>query len=343
MYVAACAAVALIGIIQIVLVIQMARHLHAEGISVLPATLPLMQLASAVLTLLLLQPLSTSARDITAAIAAVLLAVATALDPLLLRRIVSAQNAETELAREKLLGEQLDIQRQHLASVTATLEQARSIRAGMLHKVGSIDGLLARGEDGQALLQLEQMVGSLGPARVRLCGNPVADALLAMKMERCDELGIAHSVNAVVPADLPLSGTETCALFANIVDNAIHACEVVPEGRRTLSLDAHAAGGFYVVRVKNSCASPDELRALERESAALRPDSGQISAESARPGHHQRTGNARGQGLSEHGWGLVILEQLAQRHGGRLETHRDERGSQDGPTFTTTVLLDLSR
>ncbi|MBS5479355.1 MAG: hypothetical protein KHY83_11935, partial [Coriobacteriia bacterium] len=41
--------------------------------------------------------------------------------------------------------------------------------------------------------------------------------------------------------------------------------------------------------------------------------------------------------------GLVILEQLAQRHGGRLETRRDERGSQNGPTFTTTVLLDLNR
>ena len=387
-----CAVVGICGVFLVGLALWLARKLNLRGLGLFSALLPLLQLAAAALSLALLAGVDPASlpqpgiRDILAVATAALLVVAAALDPLLVRRLLAAEEADTERAREELLHQQLAIQRQHLSDVSATLEQAKRIRKDMAREVGGVRDELAAGRDGQALARLEAMVGGLSPSHRRVCENPVADALLSLKRERCAELGIRCEMNVDAPANLPLSSTEICALFANVVDNAIHACELVPPERRSLELDAHEAGGYYVVRATNSCASADELAgpgharkareegadenagdagvseargersgagiarpnarpqapAAPQASSAPSTPASPLGPEARHPRRSPRTGNPRGTGLSEHGWGLVILQELAQRHAGRLETHRDDRpDAQDGPTFTTTVMLDL--
>lgn len=393
-----CVAVGIVGVFLIGITIWLVRQLNLRGFGLFSALLPLLQLMAAALCLVMLagiDPASQSqqgTRDTLAATTAGLLVVAAALDPLLVRRLLAAEKADTERAREELLREQLEIQKQHLKDVGATLEQARRIQEDMAREVGGVRDDLASGRDEQVLARLEAMVGGLSSSPSRICENPVADALLSLKRERCAELGIACEMNVDAPTDLPLSSVEICALFANVVDNAIHACELVPAERRALRLDAHEAGGYYVVRATNSCPSADELAgpghargagegprsevalgaassevnptsvsgataegacgnasgpcstesgAVAQDPAATGPSS-PLGPEAASPRRSPLTGNPRGTGLSEHGWGLVILQELAQRHAGRLETHRDDRpDAQDGPTFTTTVMLDL--
>jgi len=106
-----------------------------------------------------------------------------------------------------------------------------------------------------------------------------------------------------IPEELPVPGVELYAVFANVLDNAIKACGGTPD-TCFIDLKAHMAGGFFVFKAVNSAAT------------AFR-----------KPRSRDR--------LSEHGWGLSILQEIAARHGGELKTE------QTAHTFQTTIWLKL--
>ena len=67
----------------------------------------------------------------------------------------------------------------------------------------------------------------------RFCKNVVLDAVLSSFFERAQERGIVMESQLTIPDTLPVDATELSTVFANALENAIHACEKVsPEQRR---------------------------------------------------------------------------------------------------------------
>nr|WP_243152325.1 GHKL domain-containing protein [Pseudoflavonifractor sp. 524-17] len=63
-----------------------------------------------------------------------------------------------------------------------------------------------------------------------------------------------------VPADFPVDDVDLCALFANLLDNAIGACGEVEPARRRITLSAGVRAGFLTVEVVNAAAGSRRIR-----------------------------------------------------------------------------------
>lgn len=60
-------------------------------------------------------------------------------------------------------------------------------------------------------------------------GNVMADAIVNSKVSLAKAKHIQLDVTVKIPKELPVSDVEFCVLFGNLMDNAIEACEKIPE------------------------------------------------------------------------------------------------------------------
>lgn len=249
-------------------------------------------------------------------------------DLMLFKALSEAEETALAQARASLLEEQVEAQRQHLPRLSAELKRAREVRAELKGQLQEVDQLLARREGERASAELTQAVSALDPAVPPLCAHRAVDALVALKARVCEEAGIRAIFELDVPATVPIPSVDLCAVFSNLLDNALHACEKVEQPRRRLHLKARVVSGYLVVEAENSCL-PDDGREASRPRVGVGRDDGIAKVPGVSESRHTR-------GLSEHGWGLSILESLAKRHEGSLSLE------QSGGVFRTTVALKMN-
>ena len=84
-----------------------------------------------------------------------------------------------------------------------------------------LDEYLAQLE--QDLDQVNQLIES---------GNVNLDAILNSKISLALKNGIEVDYKATCPEELTVSDIDLCALIGNLIDNAVEACEKLPEGER---------------------------------------------------------------------------------------------------------------
>lgn len=239
------------------------------------------------------------------AAAGVAAAVCVAADALLVRKVRESVRAELAAERVRILEEQLGLQKEYRAALEQEAAQAQGVLEAMAGELRQLDEQLRSG-DSDACVQ-DACRTMLLPARSRLCENVVVDALLTAKLQACERAGIRAAFRVEVPQDVPLPAVDVCATFSNVLDNAINACEAVGQGERWVDVRARIDGGYLVVKASNSCS----------------PAAAEAQAASARGGAPFR----------EHGWGLTILQGLADRYDGSLSTQ------QSGETWQTALML----
>ena len=230
------------------------------------------------------------------ALVAVVGALCGPVDLVLFKALEESEKRELSRERVRLLEEQLQAQEQYLRRLSADIDEARRVREDVARELAAVDDLLQRQEAEQASRGLMKAVGIMDSSCKRSCEHQVVDALVSMKAAVCAERGIRLELDLALADDVSLPSVELCAVFSNLLDNAVSACGKVPEGARFIKLKARVDAGYLAVRMENSCApaEPGEARRAPRRS--------------------------RGDRLPEHGWGLNILKTLADRHDGTLET-----------------------
>lgn len=223
--------------------------------------------------------------------------------------LVSAAEYAVAFERTRILKEQTSAQEEQFAYAEQWQQEADEFRAGLAKCLHAAYDAVVRGDDAAAQRFLGDVTDAVKPRSRRWCQNQALDALLSFKVAQLEEAGIAISCQVDAPAEMPLSSTELCAVFSNLLDNAKRACEALPAGERTAELKAGMQGNMFVVRMEN-------VKATEAAFSSRRK-------------------TASGDALPEHGWGLSILEIIARRHDGVFEA-RDEGGR-----FCTMVALAL--
>ncbi len=232
-------------------------------------------------------------------------------DLLLFRALREAEEKDLAEERVRLLEEQLQAQKEYGVRLDADAKEARRIREDVAAELRSVDALLASQEVDKASENMMRAVDMMGASRVHFCEHRVVDALVSLKARVCEEEGIRTDFRLDVPDDLGIPSIDVCAAFSNVLDNAVHACREVASGERFIALRARVAGGCLVIDAENSC----------------------VPAEGA---GRKAKDRSRGRGLAEHGWGLTILECLAERHEGSLQVARE------GGVFRTSVMLSAA-
>ena len=138
-------------------------------------------------------------------------------------------------------------------------------------------------------------------------GNVMADALLSGKLAAAQAKGIALHVKAQIPKGLAMSDVELCALLGNLIDNAMEACEKLPENERFLRV--------YIDRFK---------------------DQFYLSVQNSSPAVVREKGSFRTTKSGTHGFGLFRIDRIAKKYNGYVNRQYEEG------IFATELMIPMT-
>lgn len=189
---------------------------------------------------------------------------------------------ETELTK---LQSEMKLEQQHYSQLEAHQQELSRIRHDYNNHLTAIAGLLQLHQTGQALQAVESLLGRIAETKeCAYCGIPIVNAILSEKAGLCRSSGIGLHAELLLPDGIGIDPLDLCSVFSNVLDNAIHACQTLPDQTcPQILLRARIQGNFLAVCCENPSAEP--------------------------------TGKPSGTGI-----GLKILKEIAQRWDGSLET-----------------------
>lgn len=170
--------------------------------------------------------------------------------------------------------------------------------------------------DGQNYEQLDRYLQELADDlntvdTVLKTGNVMADAILNSKLSVAEKKKIKLNVKASIPEKLPMSDVELCSVLGNMLDNAVEACDALPEDERFLRVYIGRLKGQFYLSVQNS-------------AGRVRKERGRyLSTKEEAAGKHQ------------HGYGLFRIDRIANKYGGYVNRQNEEG------IFATELLIPL--
>ena len=237
--------------------------------------------------------------------------------------LFSALRTVMENARLREAAQLEELQHERYRSLRRTLRDTAKARHDFRHQLLVIRSF-ADEDDVQGLRAYldEQGAGQAQREPGAYALNFALDAVAAHFAERARACGADVSLAFALPERLPLPETDFCMAMANLLENAVEACEraergeggagergsTAQDGARPLFVDAEARieGNAVLVSVRNSC-TPSDARAL----AAAAPD-GVLSSDA-------RSAKREGDGI-----GLASVATLAKRYRGEVQVEIDK-------------------
>lgn len=83
-------------------------------------------------------------------------------------------------------------------------------------------------------------------------GNLMLDAILNSKLSLMEKCGIAITCKAELAADIPLLEVDLCVILGNLLDNAMEACEQLPQKERFVRVYIAVIKKQFYISVQNS-------------------------------------------------------------------------------------------
>lgn len=186
--------------------------------------------------------------------------------------------------------------------------EIRRLKHDMANHLTALAALPGEQKDGyiQELLKKPVFTHTL-----RYCQDPVVNAVLSMKESVMEQKGIQFQVKVDIPAKLPFEKVEICAIFGNVLDNAIEACEKLSEERRKICLEARMRRGIFALNISNPCSCLGVKKQEEFETTKKNKEL--------------------------HGFGLKSIQEMVRNNQGNMEI-----SAKDGQ-FSLFLYLPLSK
>ncbi len=186
--------------------------------------------------------------------------------------------------------------------------QTSIYRHDMRHHLSLINSYLEVGEISKAseyIKQAQTDIDKIVP--VRYCENNAVNLILSSFATKAKQQNVAFSAEVNIPAALPLSDTELCALLSNGLDNAIYAAAKMDnETQRTVRINCQPHKDKLLIYISN----PYRGTVTMREGLP----------ESVHP---------------QHGFGAKSIRMIAEKHNGYCAFETEEG------LFTLKVVLPL--
>ncbi len=216
------------------------------------------------------------------------------------RSELQALALKTQLATES----QQAIERQMRETAALRHEAGHQIAAlSLMYQQGDMEGL------GNYLRELQDQQAAQTPAQ--FSENFTVNAILHSAAGRAVEQNTRFSALAPLPETLPIPEADLCGLLMNMLDNALEACQAIPEpSSRWISFQIQVKSGYLAVKCQNA-----------RSGALRRDKADKLSTTKANP--------------EIHGFGLKQMEAIA----GKYQSMLDIQIAED--TFTVQTALRL--
>lgn len=221
---------------------------------------------------------------------------------------VMNRSSQNEKLREalKMQEYQNSVNLEYCKNVEQNSVEARKIRHDLANMVQTACEIMENGTDSDkesAKKMFAQLKAEVSDIKIeRFCQNTLVNAIASNKAAECRKNDIDFDFDLRVPETLDIEEIDICKAYVNIFDNAINAAKAI-DGKR-------------YVKIK-SFTNPDDGMLYISGENDIAPD-------------YEEKKKAR---TGEHGYGLKILRDTAEKYGGRLVT--DDKGD----TFTVVMTM----
>lgn len=211
-------------------------------------------------------------------------------------------------SEKKLAAFQNAIVEQHYAEVENMYRKMREWRHDYHNHIQALATMLEQGDIEKAREFLFEIHDTLTKVDTVLkTGNTMVDAILNSKISLMYSKNIRVDATAKVPAELTVKDIDLCVIIGNLLDNAMEACEKLPEGSRFIRIYISVKGNHLYMSFTNSAGKKQE-----KVGMLFRSTKGVLG-----------------------GIGLSRVDSLVSQYGGYVT-----RASEDGG-YTTEVILPL--
>lgn len=211
-------------------------------------------------------------------------------------------------SEKKLAAFQNAIVEQHYAEVENIYRKMREWRHDYHNHIQALATMLEQGDTEKArefLLEIHDTLTKVDT--VLKTGNTMVDAILNSKISLMYSKNIRVDATAKVPSELTVKDIDLCVIIGNLLDNAMEACEKLPEGSRFIRIYISVKGNHLYMSFTNSAGKKQE-----KVGMLFRSTKGVLG-----------------------GIGLSRVDILVSQYGGYVT-----RASEDGG-YTTEVILPL--
>lgn len=222
--------------------------------------------------------------------------------------VTMIHSSQNEKLREELRMQeyQNSVNLEYYKNVEKNSVEARKIRHDLANMVQTAYEIMENGTDSDkesAKKMFAQLKAEVSDIKIeRFCQNTLVNAIASNKATECRKNDIDFDFDLRVPETLGIEEVDICKAYVNIFDNAINAAKAI-DGKR-------------YVKIKSFTSEDDGMLYISGENDVA-PD-------------YEEKKKAR---TGEHGYGLKILRDTAEKYGGRLVT--DDKGD----TFTVVMTM----
>lgn len=225
--------------------------------------------------------------------------------------VTMIHSSQNEKLREELKMQeyQNSVILEYYKNVEKNSVEARKIRHDLANMVQTACEIMENGTDSDkesAKKMFAQLKAEVSDIKIeRFCQNTLVNAIASNKAAECRKNDIDFDFDLRVPETLGIEEVDICKAYVNIFDNAINAAKAI-DGKRYVKIKSftNESDGMLYITGENNVAPDYEDK------------------------KKSRTG--------EHGYGLRILRDTAEKYGGRLVT--DDKGD----TFTVVMTMRAS-
>lgn len=283
------------------------------------ALFPLSQAATAAVSLLWIVQLGMPVEFLWLVVGLVVASVPA--DFLLFGEMDNAQNVDMAHYRVAMLQEQARVQQEYRERIRQDQRDIQKLRTCVAKELERTARMLGRREAEAVCAGVQRAIDLVGASSDQLCQHRAVDAAATMKMRACAEAAVPARFSLSIPSDVGLPALELCAVVTNLIDNALAAAQRaqaagVPDV--SLVLRAHMHGEYLVLEASNTV-SPQDASAWT----------------AIKHGHRRKQRKIMRLLDQKHGWGLSIIQGIADRHQGAL-INRLEEGQ-----FHSSVILHV--
>lgn len=168
--------------------------------------------------------------------AAVLMLILLPLTYITIFRVILQQNALQESAqRQKMLELQATAIEQRAMEFQQMQDRMRIERHDLRHRFQILYTMLQNGQTEEAMHFIASVQDTLSESRMEhYCSNPVLDAILGAYFLQAKKLGIRVVAQLAIPDELPVPAADLSTVFANALENMIHAVKDLPADQRVI-------------------------------------------------------------------------------------------------------------
>ena len=153
------------------------------------------------------------------------------------------------------LQDQLSRQMRHYQSYRKYTESYRAFRHDYENLMASLKALLNRQEYKKAIRMLDGIHDTMQRnvlVHKSYSDNIILDAILKDAADVCEEKNIHFSAHAYLPETVPMTELDIVRVFANIINNAIEACNKLSGQERFVEVKSNGNQNWVIIEITNS-------------------------------------------------------------------------------------------